>query len=173
MHVPSTMEQASATDILALVFAQTPSLDAGGSATANIEASDRDRTVNVGNSMGSVVFDISIRNVVATGTMEFVVFRCERAFAVPVVGTDPVPSSSDCNLQGCQQAFRMALPGRVLHFSQMALTTETTRIKQIRVNPGKFRMSKIRPGDYLALGIFNKTGGSVTWSVQMRYKEYQ
>ncbi len=173
MHVPSTMEQSLAPDILSLIFAQTPSLDAGASASSNIEASDRDRTVNVGNSIGKVTFDIDIRNAAASGSMEFAVIRCERCFGVPIVGTDPIPSSLDVTGEGIQQAFRTRMPGRVLHFSQMAVTIETTRTKKIIVNPAKFRMSKVRPGDYLALAVFNRNGASITYSVQMRYKEFQ
>ncbi len=168
------MEQTLTLDTLSLIFAQTPSLDAGASATANIEASDRDRTVNVGNSIvGSITFDIDIRSVTGQGSLEFAVIRCERCFTVPVVGTDPIPSSLDVAGEGIQQAFRTRMPGRVLHFSQLAYTAETTRIKKIRISPAKFRMAKVRPGDYIALAIFNRSGVSIIYSVQMRYKESQ
>lgn len=172
MHVPSTMEQAIALDVMGLVFAVNPSILTGGSATTNIEGSDRDRTVTVGNSVGSIQFDVSLRLITAPGTVEFIVFRAERFSVTPAVGTDPIPSSADVTSQGSQQAWRMAMPGRILHFSQISVTPETVRAVKIRVNPAKFRMAKVRPGDFIGIAIFNRSSGTLTFSVQMRYKEF-
>ncbi len=173
MHVPSSMEQAIAADVALLVFAVVSSLDAGGSASSNIEASDRDRTVNVGNSVGPITFNLSVRSASAISVLSMCVFKCERAFAVPVIGTDPIPSSADIVGAGMQQAMRMALPGRVMHFSKIAITAETVRAVTIKVNPAKYRMSKIRPGDYIGIMCHNMSGQATTVSFEMRYKEYQ
>ncbi len=72
-----------------------------------------------------------------------------------------------------QQAMRMALPGRIMHFSKISVTAETTRVVKIRVNPAKYRMSKIRPGDYIGILCHNMSGQSTTVSFEMRYKEFQ
>ncbi len=173
MHVPASMDNVITTNDGLLVVAQSPSLFAGGSASNNIEASDRDRTVNVGNHMGQLIINITVRNSTATGILEFVVFRVERAFSTPVIGTDPIPSDTDSSTQGVQQAYRMALPGRVIHFSTLAYTAETTRVKLIKVRPAKYGMSKVRPGDHICIVTHNRGSGSVTVDYQMRYKESQ
>ncbi len=174
MHVPATIEDVIAVDTGTIFYAQVPSLLAGGSASSNIEASDRDRTVNVGNSIiGKITFNFSTRGNVGNGTYDFIVFRVERSFITPVIGTDPIPTNSEMLLQGAQQAFRMNLPGRVLHFSQRSYAPEQPISHMIKVNPAKFRMAKVRPGDHIGLCVFNRGSGAATVSVQMRYKESQ
>ncbi len=174
IHVPSTMEQTTAIDTGSIVYAQVPSLLAGGSASANIEASDRDRTVNVGNSIvGSITFNFSTRFAPNAGTIDFCVFRVERSFITPVIGTDPIPSSAEMLTQGVQQAMRMNLPGRIIHFSTRSYAVEQPITHTIRVNPAKFRMAKVRPGDHIGIMIFNRGSGALIWSMQMRYKESQ
>ncbi len=174
VHVPSTMEQTTGLDVGSIVYAQVPSLMAGGSASSNIEASDRDRTVNVGNSIiGAINFDFSTRSSPAAGSLDFCVFRVERSFITPVIGTDPIPSNSEMLTQGVQQAMRMNMPGRVLHFSTRSYAIEQPINHKIRIIPAKFRMAKVRPGDFIGIMIFNRGSGSVIWSMQMRYKESQ
>ncbi len=174
VHVPSTMEQSTAADVGSIVYAQTPSLFAGGSASSNIEASDRDRTVNVGNSIiGAITFNFSSRSTAVAGTIDFCVFRVERSFITPVIGTDPIPSSAEMLTQGVQQAMRMNLPGRVIHFSTRSYAVEQPINHLIRVTPAKFRMAKVRPGDHIGIMIFNRGSGTIIWSMQMRYKESQ
>ncbi len=174
MHVPSTMEQTLGIDSGSVVFAQVPSLLAGGSASDNIEASDRDRTVNVGNSIiGNINFSFSSRISTGPGSIDFIVFRVERSFITPVIGTDPIPSNAEVLTQGSQQAFRMNMPGRVLHFSTRSYAAETPISHTIRVNPSKYRMAKVRPGDHIGIYMFNRAANSIIFSMQMRYKESQ
>ncbi len=174
MHVPATMEDTITADSALIIYAQVPSLMAGGSASANIEASDRDRTVNVGNSIiGNIIFNFSTRNVAGSGTFDFIIFRVERSFITPVLGTDPIPSVAEILSQGSQQAFRMNMPGRVLHFSTRSFTTEVPIAHTMKVNPAKYRMAKVRPGDFIGCCIFNRSAITATVSMQMRYKESQ
>ncbi len=168
------MEAVIAVDTAILFFAVNPSILSGGSATTNIEGSDRDRTVEVGHSVkGSIIFNFSTRGAVGNGTYDFIVFRVERSFITPVIGTDPIPSDAEMLAQGSQQAYRMNMPGRVLHFSTRSYAAEQPIQHTIKVTPGKFRMAKVRPGDFIGLSIFNRGSGASTCSVQMRYKESQ
>ncbi len=174
VHVPSTMESVITLDTATIFYAQVPSLLAGGSASSNIEASDRDRTVNVGNSIiGKITFNFSTRGAIGNGTYDFIVFRVERSFVTPVIGTDPVPSNSEMLTQGSQQAFRMNMPGRVLSFTTRSYAAEQPINHTIRVNPAKYKMAKVRPGDHIGLCVFNRGSADATVSVQMRYKESQ
>ncbi len=161
------------TDNATLFIIESPSIFAAGSASSNIEAQDKDRTVNVGHHIGRININISIRNPGAAGIIEATVFKVERAAATPVLGTHPVPSVAQINTQGSQQAMRLANPGKVFHFSTTPYTTGTTRTKVITVSPAKYKLSKIKAGDHWCLCLFNKCPNSIIIDLQMRYKEYE
>lgn len=173
VHVPSTIAGSIGAGAMATIVVVNPSLDAAGSASANIEASDRDRTANVGNQLGRLIITTTFRNPTATGNLEFCVMHVERSAATPAAGTHPVPSAATVSSVGMQQATRMANPGRVLYFGVLAYTPETTRNKQFSVTPAKYRMSKVRPGDYFMLLIFNRGSAAISYDYQARFKEFQ
>ncbi len=170
MHVPSTMNNTLTTNLLSLQFITIPAVLAGAPVTTDIEAHDRSRTVPSGGLVGQITCDISITSITAIGVMEFAIVKFEREIALPTVGVTNVPTSAEASTQGLQQALREKLPGRVYHYSQIALTPETTRIKKIIVTPAKFKKAKNRAGDHWVLAIFNKNAGSVTVNTQFRYK---
>ncbi len=152
---------------------ESPSIFAAGSASSNIEAQDKDRTVNVGHHMGGITIDFAIRNLTNDGVYEFCIYKVERAATTPVLGTHPVPSTADIVSQGMQQACRMANPGKVFHFSKRAYTIETDIVHKIRVSPAKFRLSKVKAGDHWILQVFNRGPAIVTDDFECRYKEYE
>ncbi len=152
----------------------SPSIFAAGSASSNIEAQDKDRTVNVGHHIGTLNVDISIRDTTNDGIIEFCLLKVERTDATPAIGTHPLPSSAEINTQGMQQACRLANPGKVFHYSKRAYTVEVDVVHKIRVSPAKFRLSKIKAGDHWILIINNRASvGNVTLDFEARYKEYE
>ncbi len=161
------------TNVQASIVIESPSIFAAGSASSNIEAQDKDRTVNVGHHIGSLNLDVTIRDTFSSGVVEFCVFKVERASTTPVIGTHPVPSNAQVLSQGLQQACRLANPGKVFHYSQRVFTTEIAVSHKIRVSPAKFKLSKVKAGDHWMLQIFNRSGGTISYDVQMRYKEYE
>ncbi len=173
IHVPSTIGGVLTTLNTSVIVIQSPSIFAGGSASSNIEAQDKDRTVNVGHHLGTFTIDIAIRDVTNNGAMEFCVFKVERASTTPAIGVHPVPSNSEINTQGMQQACRLANPGKVFHYSQRAFQTQQPFTHKIRVSPAKFRLSKVKAGDHWMLLMFNRGSQSVTLDFQCRYKEYE
>ncbi len=173
IHVPSTMAGTLALNIGVVLVIESPSIFAAGSASSNIEAQDKDRTVNVGHHMGTVTIDMNIRNTAGDGVAEFCVFKVERAASTPALGTHPIPSSAEIASQGMQQACRMANPGKVFHYSARAYSIENTVVHKIRVSPAKFRLSKIKAGDHWIMMLFNRGPQTFTYDFQCRYKEYE
>jgi len=172
IHVPSTMDGQITGDQSTLFIIVSPSIFAAGSASSNIEAQDKDRTVNVGHHIGRLNLDISIRDAAADGVLEFCVFKVLRAAATPAKATHPVPSNAEVNTQGMQQACRLANPGLVFHYSKAAYTKEFTRIKKIIVSPAKYKQSQIKAGDHWCLYVFNRGTGIINIDFEARYKEF-
>ncbi len=158
---------------LKVIVIESPSIFAAGSASSNIEAQDKDRTVNVGHHIGMINIDHAVRNTTDDGIVEYCVIKVERAASTPVVGTHPIPSSAECNTQGLQQAARMANPGKVFHFSHRAYTPEHDITHKIRVSPAKFKLSKVKAGDHWILLVHNRGATTIGDEFQCRYKEYE
>ncbi len=173
IHVPSSVNGTLNTLATSVIVLASPSIFAGGSASSNIEAQDKDRTVNVGHHVGSFTIDFSIRNTTSDGLFEFCIYKVERASTTPVVGTHPVPSSGEINGAGLQQEARLQNPGKVFHYSQRSFSIENTITHKIRMSPAKFKLSKMKAGDHWILQIFNRSSAQVTFDFQCRYKEYE
>ncbi len=173
IHVPSTVGGSLAANTALVIIIASPSIFAGGSASSNIEAQDKDRTVNVGHHIGAITIDVTIRGATATGVMEYCVYKVERAASTPALGTFPVPSSAEISSQGIQQVCRMENPGKVFHVSKRAYSTTQTVVHKIRVSPAKFRLSKFKAGDHWILQIHNRGPQTVNHDFEARYKEYE
>ncbi len=172
IHVPSSMAGTIATGANALLVIQSPSIDAGGSASSNIEAQDKDRTINVGHHMGQTTIDFTCRITTADGALEFCVVHVERHDGVPTL-SHPLPTSSEISTEGMQQACRLASPGRVVHFSIRPYSADNTFVHRIKFRPSKFKSSKVKAGDYWMLIIHNRGSATITYDFQCRYKEYE
>lgn len=169
-HVPATIGTVPGANIATIILAAVPSQVAGVAATTDVEARDRDRTCAIGSHVNSIVFDIALRGAPTTGYVEYAVFKLERQTAVPTLGVVSMPTSATITTIGLQQAMRTANPGRIVKFGQIPYTAETTRVARISANFKKYRLSSVRQGDYFGIVIYNRTG-TVTFDVQMRYKE--
>ena len=173
IHVPATMAGTLAANTSKVFVIASPSIFAAGSASSNIEAQDKDRTINVGHHMGAFTIDFGIRASANDGTYEFCVYKVERHDTTPTLGNHPVPSTAEILAQGMQQACRMANPGKVFHYSKRPYTVERNIVHKIRVSPAKFRLSKIKAGDHWILQVFNRGTAQVTDDFECRYKEYE
>ncbi len=173
IHVPSTMAGTIGAGAETLFILESPSIFAAASASDNIEAQDKDRTVNVGHHVGTFTIDTTIRNTTGDGVIEYCVFKVERAASTPAIGTHPVPSGAEIAAQGMQQACRMANPGKVFHFSKVAYSIEQTRTHKIKMSPAKFRLSKVKAGDHWCMLTHNRGSTAVTFDFEARYKEYE
>ena len=156
-----------------VVVIASPSIFAAGSASSNIEAQDKDRTVNVGHHIGRLNISATLRNTAADGVFDYCVFKVERADSTPTLGSHPIPSSAEVNSQGMQQACRMANPGKVFHSSKRPYSLENTVVHNFTVSPAKFKLSKMKAGDHWILLLFNRGPNTVTFDIEMRYKEYE
>ncbi len=109
----------------------------------------------------------------AVGTIEYVVFKVPRSAVTPVVGTFPIPSAVDVDGQGIQQAFRLNMSGWIYKFGTFPISAETPKTINITMNWKKFKVATVRDGDFYGLAIFNRSNGTVGFSVQMFYKSYR
>ncbi len=173
IHVPSTIATSLANGTSFVTIVASPSINAAGSASSNIEAQDKDRTVNVGHHVGRLNLDLNIRNTIGDGVVEFCVYKVERQATTPTIGNHPIPSSAEINTQGIQQACRLANPGKVFHYSKKPYSVENTQIHKIIVSPAKYKLSKMKAGDYWILQVFNRGPSAVTIDYEGRFKEYE
>ncbi len=174
IHVPSTIDGSTNLNSTSLFVIVSPSIFAGGSASSNIEAQDKDRTANVGHHIGRLNIEVTTRDITNDGIIEYCVFKVERADSTPSLGSHPVPSTAEILSQGMQQACRLANPGKVFHSSKRAYTPEVNVVHRITVSPAKFKLSKMKAGDHWILLVFNRASvGNVTTDFEARYKEYE
>ncbi len=174
IHVPATIAGNLAANVAQVFVIVSPSIFAAGSASSNIEAQDKDRTVNVGHHIGSLNLSLTGRQPAQAGVVEFCLLKVERADSTPAIGTHPVSSTAENIAQGMQQVCRMANPGKVFHYSKRAYTTEIAFVHNIRVSPAKFRLSKVKAGDHWILIAMNRdVAGGLTFDFEARYKEYE
>ncbi len=168
------MAQTLGNGVSTLIVIESPSIFAAGSASSNIEAQDKDRTVNVGHHIGRLNIDMTVRATSQPGVVEFCLLKVERSDATPAIGTHPIPSTLDISSAGMQQACRMANPGKVFHYSKRAYTVEHNFTHKISVSPAKYKLSKVKAGDHWVLLMFNRaTAGNFIFDFEARYKEYE
>lgn len=173
IHVPSTISATPGANTSVLFIIVSPSLFAGQSASSNIEAQDKDRTVNLGHHVGRLNIDISVRNTTGDGVVEFCVYKVERAASTPALGTHPVPSTAEVLAAGMQQECRLQNPGKVFHYSKRTYSIEQPFQHKIVVSPAKYKLSKLKAGDHWVLQIFNRGSTAVAFDFEARYKEYE
>lgn len=172
-HVPSTMDQSFATNVSAVVFAVTPSVNAGGSITSNRLDTDRDRDVSNGEKIGSITYSLTFEPASAgAGSIEWCCFRTERSQSTPALGTI-LPTSAENASQGLQQAMRLNIPGWVMKFGVFPVSAETPMTRTIVVRPSRMGAPPIRDGDFMGIVMHNRTNGTINFSVQMRYKSFR
>ncbi len=167
------MDASLAANTAVVVVLVNPSILAAGSATTNIEAQDKDRTVNVGHHVGTFTINVSVRDTPASGIIECCVFKVERSGVTPTLGVLPIPSTATTLTQGTQQACRLYNPGKVFHYSKRAFSDNQIVSHNFRVSPAKFRLSKLKAGDHWILYLFNRGTGTITYDFECRYKEYE
>lgn len=155
------------------IFANAGNYATTGTASTTIYGalSNREQENTIGNHIGKTNITINFRAPSASGVFEIVVWKRERQSAVPTPGTG-MPTDAVMNTRGCQTAFREEMPGRVVYFDSIAVAPEQPRVKHISIPWAKFRMSKIRTGDFYGITIFNRTTGSIFIDIYTRYKEY-
>lgn len=174
-HSPSEMGGSIAANVLAVTrFLCTPNRDAGTSATLERSGSDRATEVDNGSIVGQITLNVSLQGATSSGILEIGIVKYERQFTTPAQGVDPNPSTADVLGAGLQQIMRINTPGWVLQYHEVPFTAETTRSKILKINLGRFRKSKWRDGDYLALHLFNRTAStSLVVNHSARYYEYK
>lgn len=134
---------------------------------------DRAQDVGVGNDIFKIHWDIGVRNITDDGILEYLVFKAQRQSATPVKGTFPIASDAEVTSTGLQGSYRDNMPGWVVKFGKIAFAQAQPRTIKIDVNFGKFRMSKIRDGDFYGLVFFNRSPATVFLDWEARYYEYK
>lgn len=172
MHVPSVMGTVLATNTYTLQFLAVPNEDVGGSVTAIVSDQDRGRVCPTGSIVGKSTFTIGIENAVNNGTLNYIILKVERKLAVPAINVDTMPSAAGILTAGMQQAFRMLNPGRIIKYGTVGFSATQNITREIKVDWNKFKMARVRAGDYYLIAMFNRSGGNVEVHNEMRYKCY-
>ncbi len=172
-HSPSSMGNSILTDAQLVTFQAVSTVPAGTSmANARI---DTDRAVEVSNGeeVGNMTVTVGIFPGASNGYIEYAVFKAQRQSTTPVVGTFPMDSNSAVNSAGLQQIMRQNMPGWVYKFGTIPYTPETIHTRDIKISYRKFKVAKVRDGDFFGIVFFNRGASTVTFDWQARYKSYR
>ncbi len=171
-HIPSSMSQTVMANQSAVFFA---SITANYATTGQIltsdtfENADRQQQSPIGADINGIVFNLGFRNATASSVIECAFFKIERANVVPVADNVLLPDNTTINNQGLQSAFRQYQPARLLKYVKVAVAAEQPRTLSVRIPYKKFRMAKVRTGDYYGVMVFNR-GGELGIDFEARYK---
>lgn len=173
MHVPSEMgilitaNNSSAGSVL--ISATVPT--GQSAATTTFATANRDTFVPVGSIVPSLIMNLTARENNTEGMLEYIIFKVERANAVPTSANSQLPSAADISTQGLQQAMRTHQPGRVIRFGILPFAGEQPVATSFKINLAKFKFSKFRQGDYLMIQFFAR-GSAVTVDYHLRGNAY-
>ncbi len=174
-HSPALMANSPANNIALLHVLGHAGVLAGGSMNSSrTGGEDRTTEIDNGRTVGKMHVQIDFTvGVNSKGYYEIAAIKYERSTSVPIVGTDPVPTSADIATDGLQREVRNLTPGYCIYWDTVALTAGTNRTKKLVLDWAKYGKAKVRDGDYFALILFNRSDEANTiYDIQTRYKTY-
>ncbi len=172
MHLGGEMNQVLSGNTATTVFAaQSSTYNVTGTSLTEdtFENSDRKDRVALGSDIPSIIFNITARDSSTPTALEYAIFKIERAHEVPLNDNTLLPDTVTCQTLGLQAAIRQYQPGRVLKFGIVAIATEQPRTFSVKGNYGKFKMAKMRTGDWYGIMFFNRGLGDITLDVHTRF----
>ena len=176
MHVPHSIGNNQTTNTALSFFAAHASgqySETGAALTEDrFEQADRLQQVVIGNHIDTIIYNVDISDVTGSGIIEYAIFKIERAHVVPAFDGVLLPPQNTITTAGLQAAMRQYQPGRILKFGTVAVAAEQPRTFSVKGNYKKFKMSKLRTGDYYGIAIYNRTSAAATITIQARYQSY-
>ncbi len=173
-HSPASIGNVVPTNDQLVTFIAVAGSVAGSGMGANRQDVDRLTEVSSASYVGKTTINVGFFPGIATkGYIEFLVFKAQRQFTTPVVGTNPIPSDAEVIAVGLQQEYRKNMPGWVIQYGQIPLTTDTVHVRTIKIDWAKFKMDKVRDGDFFGITYFNRTDQSINIDWQARYHSRQ
>ncbi len=146
---------------------------AGGAMDSDRSDEDRLEEVANGRHVGNMTINLDFTVAAATtGYYEYALIKYEKQLTVPALGVNQVPSSTEINTQGLQQAVRQHAPGWVIKYGTIPLSGGSNKSAIILAKWAKFNKSKVRDGDFWILIVFNRSDANGSYDVQVRYKAY-
>ncbi len=174
-HSPALMGNSPSSAIGVLHVLGHAGVLAGGSmGSTRSGGEDRLTEIDNGRHVGKMQVQIDFTvGASSIGYYEVAAIKYERSTTVPIIGTDPVPSSADIVGNGLQQAVRSLTPGYCIYWDTIPLTPGTNRTKKFTLNWDKYKKAMCRDGDYFTIIVFNRSGDNNTiYDIQTRYKTY-
>ncbi len=162
-----------ATNDQLITFVAVSTVPAGTSMATSRLDTDRATEVSSGALVGKTTVTIGCVPGAGSGYIEYVVFKAQRQFTTPVKGTNPIPTDTEVIGAGLQQEYRKNMPGWVIKFGTMPIVSQTPRTLDIKIDWAKFKMDKVRDGDFYGITYFNRTSSTITFDWQARYKSRQ
>ncbi len=154
------------------VLAHAGVLAGGAMGSTRSGGEDRLTEVDNGRQVGNMTIDIAFTiSATALGYYEYALIKYERSTTVPIIGTDPVPTSAVITSDGLQNAVRSLSPGYVIQYGQFAIQG-TSYTRKIIAKWAKFGKGMVRDGDYFVLIMFNRSDSAIVYDIQTRYRTY-
>ncbi len=143
---------------------------AGLAVTGQVIDENRDREIAVGRNVTTMVATISVENPVTNAVLEYCWVKVEKADTTPLLGT-LLPTSSECEGQGTQQAMREVQPGQVIKYGVIPITAGANSSRVVKAHWSKYRMSACRIGDHFIFYVFQRGGSSSNkYNIEFFYK---
>ncbi len=174
MHIPSSINNSVLNNATVVFYPAVPANYAviGSPVTGDtFEQADRSQAVVIGSHIDTIIYNVSFRNIESDGVIEWAIFKIERAHEVPD-GNPLLPTDTEIQTEGLQTALRRYQPGRVIKFGTVAVAPEQPRVISLKANYRKFKMSKIRTGDYYGMICFVRGITSTNIDFHGRYQSY-
>jgi len=162
-----------ATNDQLITFVAVSTVTAGTSMATSRLDTDRATEVSSGALVGRTTVNVGCVPGAGAGYIEYVVFKAQRQFTTPVKGTDPIPTDTEVIGAGLQQEYRKNMPGWIIQYGQFPIVDKTPKTHTIKIDWNKFKMAKVRDGDFYGITYFNRTSTSIVFDWQARYKSRQ
>ncbi len=172
MHIPSSMNAVLASNTATVFFAsQTANYTTTGTLLTSdtFEQSDRSQTTALGSDINFIVYNLSCIAGETASIIEYAIFKIERSNSVPSFDNSTLPASTTIQTQGLQSGMRQYQPGRVLKFGKFVIAAEQPRAISLGISYRKFKMAKVRTGDFYGIVVFNRGSSDVTLDIEARY----
>ncbi len=172
-HIPNSVSQTLLASNSGLFYACTTAnyTTTGTALTVDtFEQADRQQNTPIGADVNGIVYNLAVRDATVSAIIEIAFFKIERAHIVPSADDVLLPSNATIVALGLQAAFRQFQPGRLLKYVKLAVAPEQPRTLSIMVLYRKFKMAKVRTGDFYGVMTFNRSSGDVIIDYEARYK---
>lgn len=171
MHLVSVINQVVTTNTsLTVVLANAGAFLLTGTAATTVATglSNKEQENTVGNRINTIIINCAFRQAVSAAIVSYTIMKIERANVVPAPGAG-LPADAAVLTNGMQQQDRLFQPGRIIKYGTVAIAPEQPVSISLKADFAKYKMGKIRQGDFYLIRFFNRSGDTLIIDVEARY----